>query len=231
MNMAARTGAHRGRIVLAGMKADTGSRKTADDAIVLGVLDAIERDPAVTQRSLAGELGIALGLANAYLRRCVRKGLVKVSQVPRRRYAYYVTPRGFAEKSRLTAQYLSDSFSFFRRARAQCSELLGQAAAQGQRRVLLLGAGDLAEIALLVSREHAVDIAGVVAAARDASTLAGDAAAFGHVDRVIVTELERAKETFDAARAVFGPERVHAPALLRLRVDEPPASRQRSATA
>jgi hypothetical protein len=45
-----------------------------DLEIVLGLLTSIERDSAVTQRKLAGDLGIALGLANAYLRRCVRKG-------------------------------------------------------------------------------------------------------------------------------------------------------------
>ena len=64
---------------------------------------------------------IALGLANAYLRRCVRNGLVKMSQVPLNRYAYYLTPQGFAEKSRLTAEYLAVSFNFFRRARGDCS--------------------------------------------------------------------------------------------------------------
>src|SRR5664279_857624 len=92
-------------------------REHSEDEIVLGVLDAVERDQHVTQRHVAGELGIALGLANTYLRRCVRKGLIKMSQVPRRRYAYYLTPQGLAEKSRLTAQYLAHSFSFFRRAR------------------------------------------------------------------------------------------------------------------
>src|SRR5207253_7334046 len=88
------------------------SRETGDPEIVLGLLTSIERDSGVTQRKLAGDLGIALGLANAYLRRCVRKGLVKVSQVPLNRYAYYLTPQGFAEKSRLTAEYLATSFNF-----------------------------------------------------------------------------------------------------------------------
>ena len=144
------------------VETDASRRDTAEDEIVLGVLDVVERDPSVTQRSVARELGIALGLANAYLKRCVRKGLIKVSQVPRRRYAYFLTPQGFAEKSRLTATYLAHSFSFFRRARAQCSELFVTAAARGQRRLVLLGAGDLAEIASLVAREHAVEIAGIV---------------------------------------------------------------------
>ena len=75
--------------------------------IVLGLLESVERDGAQSQRKLASDLGIALGLVNAYLKRCVKKGLVKIGQAPPRRYAYYLTPHGFAEKSRLTVEYLS----------------------------------------------------------------------------------------------------------------------------
>src|SRR5215470_16999612 len=125
---------------------DTARHNGSEDAILLGVLDAVERDPALTQRSVARELGIALGLVNTYLRRCVRKGLIKVSQVPRRRYAYYLTPQGFSEKSRLTATYLAYSFSFFRQARAQFGEIFSSAVGRSQSRILLIGEGDLADI-------------------------------------------------------------------------------------
>src|SRR3546814_593722 len=84
-----------------------------------GLLRAVQENSALTQRSMARELGIALGLANAYLKRCVRKGYIKVRQAPPNRYAYYLTPQGFAEKTRLTSEYLSSSFRFFRRARSQ----------------------------------------------------------------------------------------------------------------
>src|SRR5664280_3632287 len=99
--------------------------------IILGLLEAVERDGAQSQRRLAAELGIALGLVNAYLKRCIKKGLVKVSQAPARRYAYYLTPQGFAEKSRLTVAYLSSSFSFFRHAKTDCSGLFRLAKAGG----------------------------------------------------------------------------------------------------
>ena len=75
--------------------------------ILLGLLESVERDGARSQRRLAAEVGVALGLVNAYLRRCIRKGLVKVREVPTRRYAYYLTSQGFAEKSRLTVKYLT----------------------------------------------------------------------------------------------------------------------------
>jgi DNA-binding MarR family transcriptional regulator len=64
-----------------------------EGAILLGLLEAVAVDGGRTQRRLAAELGIAVGLVNAYLKRCVKKGLVKVSEAPARRYAYYLTPK------------------------------------------------------------------------------------------------------------------------------------------
>src|SRR5690606_26631731 len=108
-----------------------------DPAILLGVLSAVEADFKTTQRKLSVDLGIALGLTNAYLKRCVRKGWVKVTHVPMRRYAYYLTPQGFSEKARLTAEYLSSSLEFFRRARSECAQLLSEARARNARRFVL----------------------------------------------------------------------------------------------
>ena len=197
-------------------------RDNADDEIVLAVLDVVERDTHLTQRHVASELGIALGLANAYLKRCVRKGLIKVSQVPRRRYAYYLTPQGFSEKSRLTATYLAHSLSFFRRARAQCGEIFAAAEARGQRQLALVGPGDLAEIATLVAREHPVTIVGVITPLDQAESLAAAVAALGTVDAVVITALENPREVFAASLAAFGPERVHGPVLLRVRPQPAP---------
>src|SRR5215468_4889144 len=102
------------------------SESSEDDRIVLSLLNSVD-DGAQSQRRIAEDLGIALGLVNAYLKRCIKKGLVKVREAPARRYAYYLTPQGFAEKSRLTVEYLSYSFSFFREAKADCTAMLAAA--------------------------------------------------------------------------------------------------------
>ncbi len=75
-----------------------------EEALTLALLDAIEARSDLTQRHLADRLGVALGLANSYLKRCVRKGWVKITQTPINRYLYYLTlmPQGFSETSRLT---------------------------------------------------------------------------------------------------------------------------------
>jgi DNA-binding MarR family transcriptional regulator len=198
----------------------------AEAAITLGMLNAVAGNAVVTQRSLARELGIALGLANAYLKRCVGKGYIKVSHVPARRYTYYLTPKGFAEKSRLTAEYLSQSFNFFRLARGQCHELFAECARRGWSRVALVGAGDLAEIAKLVAESHEVELVGLV----DRRTsrfgrlpVRSELAALGEVDAAIVTDLREPQATFERVGALLPGERVLAPALLHI-VRQRPAS-------
>jgi DNA-binding MarR family transcriptional regulator len=137
-------------------------REARDDAIIRDLLERIDGDEEINQRALASELGIALGMTNAYLKRCVKKGWVKVRQVPARRYRYYLTPKGFAEKTRLTAQYFSDSLKFFRRARQSFERLYGDLKAQGVRRVILCGADELTEIAILCAFNQGIDVVGVV---------------------------------------------------------------------
>jgi DNA-binding MarR family transcriptional regulator len=190
---------------------------------MLGLLDAVEQERAQSQRLLASELGIALGLVNAYLKRCVKKGLVKVRGAPARRYAYYLTPRGFAEKSRLTVEYLSRSFDFFRQAKTECSGLFRSAKARAYKRVLLAGRSDLAEIAALCAIEHGIEIVGVVQEGASKRQFIGlpvfadfDSVA-ERFDAVLITDLTSAQATCDAAIARFGGERVLVPDLLRLR--------------
>jgi hypothetical protein len=195
-----------------------------NERIVLGLLSSVESDGARSQRRIAAELGIALGLVNAYLRRCIKKGLVKVHDAPARRYAYYLTPQGFAEKSRLTVQYLSDSFSFFRKAKGDCSRVFDEARAHGFQRLVLAGKSDLAEIAILCAVDAGLAIVAVVdPRSEDArfvgvnvrKTYAEVNAAF---DAVIVTDVTRAQASLDAAVEACGADRVLAPALLGLRL-------------
>ena len=212
--------------------AKSGKRDGNDDPeILLGLLSAIEQDSSVTQRSLSRELGIALGLANAYLKRCAKKGLIKVRQVPLNRYAYYLTPKGFSEKSRLTAEYLTISFNFFRDARAQCAALLDAAGRQGWRRIVLVGAGELAEIAVLSAAETSAEIVCVADARADGLRCAGlpvvkdlaaaQALAGGGLDGVLVTDTQAPQSAYDAAvrqaaAAGLPAGRVLAPPLLRI---------------
>ncbi len=135
-----------------------------EESLTLELLSAIEAKSDVTQRHIADRMGVALGLANSYLKRCVRKGLVKITQAPANRYLYYLTPTGFAEKSRLTAQYFSYSFDFYRRASASTREALALCAERNWRRLLFIGTSELAEIAFVSSHDFKFEIIGTYAA-------------------------------------------------------------------
>lgn len=84
----------------------------------LQILNALSDNIAVTQRDLSSGLGIALGLVNSYIKNLIRKGYITVKSIPPRRYAYYLTPKGFSEKTRLTYHLLQDYTRIYRQARA-----------------------------------------------------------------------------------------------------------------
>lgn len=203
------------------------------NAITLGVLSAIEEDDRATQRAISQELGIALGLTNAYLKRCVKKGFIKVRHIPANRYAYYLTPQGFAEKSRLTADYLSMSFNFFRSSREQCAALFEICEERRWTRIALAGCGDLAEIFTLCRREDSdVEIVGII----DTSE-AGDVpdrfaglpvvrrlTDLTKVHAVVVTDIQHAQRVFDGLSKAIPPERVLTAPMLKVSRAQPKLS-------
>lgn len=192
-----------------------------DDQRVLDLLDAVGKNSNVSQRHLAREMGVALGLTNSYLRRCIRKGYVKIRSAPANRYLYYLTPKGFSEKSRLTARYLTASFTFYRAAGESCVKALRVCESRGWRRVLLWGDSDLAEIAALKALEHEVEVIGVYDGDSDRSHLArlpvwrrlADAGPF---DVCIVTTVGASRNGHDRLVAAIGSERVLVPDILRM---------------
>ena len=86
----------------------------SNETLVRQILVEIDRDPSISQRQLSDNLGVSIGIVNWHMKRFVGKGLVKLQKAPVRRYLYYLTPSGFAEKARLTAEYLNASFDIFR---------------------------------------------------------------------------------------------------------------------
>ena len=192
--------------------------------ILLGLLEAVDNGDARSQRDLAAGLGVALGLVNAYLGRCVNKGLMKVAEVPARRYAYYLTPQGFAEKSRLTAEYLSSSFSFFRTARDDCAIVFAEARRRGWRNLALAGASEVAEVAALCGMEADIAVQAVVDSRFEGERFVGvpvyrDFAELGaQLGGVVVTAISDTQEMRVMAVAAMGAEHVLIPSLLASRL-------------
>jgi DNA-binding MarR family transcriptional regulator len=194
----------------------------------LDFLAALERGEVVTQATLSRRIGIAIGLVNALLKRATLKGFVKVRTAPYKRYAYYLTPRGFAEKSRLVAEYLEVSLEFFREARRQYQDLLWRAEQSGRKRLVLVGGGELAEIAVLASRDLGIELVAVVDAETNRGQLFGlpvvrDIGQAQGWDAVVIADSKRPQAIYDEIKASVDPVRVLAPELLKITVAPPDA--------
>jgi DNA-binding MarR family transcriptional regulator len=173
----------------------------------LRILIAIEEGTPLTQRALAARLGVALGLANLCLKRLVRKGYIKVVHfnerpAARKRLRYLLTPRGLAEKSRLTYEHMIYSLQLYRRTRQTLRESLKCMVDEGLKRVVFYGAGEAAELAYLTLRELGLEPVAVFGPdpggsflgwpVRPAAELAGE-----EFDAVVVATFERPEATIE----------------------------------
>jgi DNA-binding MarR family transcriptional regulator len=126
----------------------------------LQLLEALEQDSSLSQRTLAARLGIALGLTNLYLKRLIRKGYVKCVTVSPNRLIYSLTPKGMARKARLTYEFMKYSLDFYRDARQHLRRNLVHAVAQ-RKRVAIYGTGDAAELVFLLVRDMGLDLVAI----------------------------------------------------------------------
>jgi DNA-binding MarR family transcriptional regulator len=128
----------------------------------LQILDELSNNDSLTQRDLSGRLGIALGLVNSYIKNLVKKGFITVKAIPSKRYAYYLTPKGFTEKTRLTYDLLHDYTRIYREARENLKTLFNKMQHDGIKKVVFAGADEIAEIAYISLQETTIELIAVV---------------------------------------------------------------------
>lgn len=199
-------------------------RDSQEIGTTLNLLGEMEEDASVSQRSIAKKLGVAVGLTNSLIKRCIRKGLIKVSDAPARRYAYYLTPKGFQEKARLTATYLSVSLDFFRTARSQYGDIADECLTRGWTHVAIYGATELTEIATLAGNEIGLKFAAIIDPKRNTREFCGvpvqqtPNAPKGErpFDAIIIADITAPQLVYDELTALLPAERVLVVDLLRV---------------
>jgi DNA-binding MarR family transcriptional regulator len=128
----------------------------------LRILEEIEKDNTISQRTLSQRIDISVGLVNRFIKRLVEKGYFKATTIPSHRVKYILTPKGIAEKTRLTYEYLRYSLRFYREIKESLQEVLEEIIKDGVETVILYGSGEIAELAILFSKVGKVEIAGLV---------------------------------------------------------------------
>ncbi|MDD5728856.1 MAG: hypothetical protein PHV59_09850 [Victivallales bacterium] len=124
----------------------------------LEILNHVEADARLNNRMAAVKLGCSVKLAHELLRKMVERGCLHVKKIHSRRWDYFLTTKGIAEKVRLTYEFLQFSMRFYQEARKKSSQLCRDFAESGIRQVALLGTGDLAEIVYLGIKEWNLDL-------------------------------------------------------------------------
>ena len=98
-----------------------------NDEIEFQLLRLLEKDPHVTQRSLAKQTGMSLGKVNYCLRALVEAGIIKARNFynndHKSAYAYYLTTKGFQEKAQVTYRFLQQKIREYELLKAQIEEL------------------------------------------------------------------------------------------------------------
>ncbi len=128
----------------------------------LQILDELSNNDSLTQRDLSSRLGIALGLVNSYIKNLITKGYVTVKTIPPKRYAYYLTPKGFTEKTRLAYDMFHDYTRIYREARKSLKALFIELQHDGRKNVLFAGVDEVAEIAYISLQETKLNLAGIL---------------------------------------------------------------------
>ena len=185
--------------------------------LTLGVLEAIDSKKSITQRSISKDLDMALGLVNSYLKRCVKKGFIKIQQAPKNRYLYYLTPKGFSEKAKLTAEFLTSSFTFFRKSRDQIEEILDHCNKKNWKRILLFGNSELAEITSLYSKNYEVQIIQVHNTSNLRDSKQDGFPPVSDLDAIILTDLTSPQKSYEQLVTVYKSKPILVPKLLKVK--------------
>ena len=198
---------------------DMSNKDNKHNDMTLELLSALEADSRITQRNLASTLGIALGLTNSYLKKCIDKGLVKIKQVPANRYAYYLTPQGFSEKSRLTAEYLKASFSFYRRAKTDLTNIMDNCYTNNKLKIVLSDFSELSEIATIISLSRDIKLVGIIGS-KDSDTVLNNIPvitninSFNKFDAIIITDIYNTKSRYEYLSTIISPKKLMVPDLI-----------------
>jgi DNA-binding MarR family transcriptional regulator len=139
----------------------------------LQLLDELSNNDTLTQRDLSQKLGIALGLVNSYVKNLIAKGYITVKNIPPKRYAYYLTPKGFAEKTRLAYDLLQDYTRIYREAKNNYRQLFFELERSGAKRIVFAGADEVAEFAYITLQETKLELIGVFDPERMGETFFG----------------------------------------------------------
>jgi DNA-binding MarR family transcriptional regulator len=140
---------------------------TRRDEQIRRILHEIESGSATSHRCISARADLSLGLTNQLLRSLLRRGFVRVVRSPANRRQYVLTRLGLDEQARIAREYREMAVGFYATVRdsirGRFEELSREWPSNGdEKRIVLYGSGDLAEIAYACAQNTDLKVVGVV---------------------------------------------------------------------
>jgi EPS-associated MarR family transcriptional regulator len=114
-----------------------GEHTLLTDEVRFKLLKLFEANPTLSQRDVAGELGISLGKVNFCVNSLIEKGWIKVTNFKNSKnkiaYMYLLTPRGIEEKAGITARFLQRKLREHAALTAEIEQIRDEAERDAQR--------------------------------------------------------------------------------------------------
>jgi len=123
----------------------------------LQVIEELSHTGHITQREISDKLEISLGMVNIILKRLINKGYVKVRGLSKRRLQYILTPKGFTEKAHKSYRYFIKTVNTLKEMKVKIQTLILEEYAKGERKFVILGEGELADIVEISIRSLSED--------------------------------------------------------------------------
>ena len=117
------------------------------------ILDMIEKNSKITQREISQQVGISVSIVNDYIDQYENQGLIIRKKHSTKNVEYFVTKKGSERRKLLNIWYLKSSHEVYLSAKDNITQFLNQIIEKGFKKILLYGAGEVAEIMLIVMND------------------------------------------------------------------------------
>ncbi len=106
------------------------------------LLDCISQNEQISQRELAGLTGLSLGNVNLLIKKMVKTGLIKIERLTPHTLRYILTPKGLAEKSQKTYDYIINAVKYILKVKNVMGNILNTYIREKNYQVYLYGIQD-----------------------------------------------------------------------------------------
>ena len=111
----------------------------SDVATLQNIADTLKEEPLASQRVLAENAGMSIGLMNAVIKRFVERGWIMLTNVNLRKLSYAITPAGIAELTARSQTFAKRTFAIANKYNDTLCKAVSDAKKEGKIKLALYG--------------------------------------------------------------------------------------------